>query len=450
MRVSGIERGCTGVISEGSATAPAPTVRVETVDLPLLDVAGRDYERDPYGVIASLRSRHWLARTPRGYTVLDYALARELKRSPDFVRIFDAVTAGESIYLHERAQRSISSENGERLILLRRLLVQALRPRNIANLQSAFEDIAQSLIDGFGSAAQAGPDGVRRGEVGVDLVGEFCDRYPGLVMGPVLGVPFADTVELDEWATTINELGNQSRYGERIEIIEHAWRRLEAYLELLIHKRRRHPREDIVSDLVRAADADSALGPDDLMIVTVALVSAAVDNLRGQLALLLEALVVYPEVWRRVRAGHEAVTAAVEEGLRYAAQGDDIQHRVVRDTELGGLRFAAGTLVSIHKKAVNRDPSFAPDPHSFSLDRGANQHLTFGVGLHACVGATLAREAMRAAVTALASRIDSWQLASPVRRRTPVASGGHAVKLPVRLRFAVGAVPAASSGQASG
>jgi len=437
-------------MTEGSVTALAPAVPVETVDLPLLDVASSDYERDPYGVIASLRSRHWLARTPRGYTVLDYALARELKRSADFVRIFDAVTADESVYLHERARRSISSENGERLVLLRRLLIQALRPRNIANLQPAFEDIAQSLIGGFGSAAQAGPDGVARDDVEVDLVGAFCDRYPGLVMGPVLGVPFADTVELDESATTINELGNQSRYGERIEVIEQAWRRLEAYLALLIQQRRRQPREDIVSDLVRAADADSALGPDDLMIVTVALVSAAVDNLRGQLALLLEALVAYPEVWRRVRADHEAVTAAVEEGLRYAAQGDDIQHRVVRDTELGGVRFAAGTLVSIHKKAVNRDPSFACDPHRFSLDRGANQHLTFGVGLHACVGATLAREAMRAAVTALASRIESWQLASPVQRRTPVASGGHAVELPVRLRFAVAAAPAASSGQASG
>ena len=64
----------------------------------------------------------------------------------------------------------------------------------------------------------------------------------------------------------------------------------------------------------------------------------------------------------------------VEEGLRYAAQGDDIQYRVVPDTDLGGVRFAAGTLVSIHKKAVNRDPSLAPDSHRFSLDRGANQH----------------------------------------------------------------------------
>jgi cytochrome P450 len=437
-------------MAEGSVTALSTAVPVESVDLPLLDVGGSDYEHDPYGVIANLRSRHWLARTPRGYTVLDYDLARELKRSRDFVRIFDAVSADESAYLYERARRSISSENGERLVLLRRLLVQALRPRNIANLQPAFEGIAQSLIDGFGPAAQAGPDGAWGDDLEVDLAGAFYDRYPGLVMGPILGVPFADTVELDEWATAINELGNQSRYGDRIEVIEHAWRRMEAYLELLLEQRRLQPREDIVSDLVRAAGADSAVAPDDLMIVTVALVSAAVDNLRGQLGLLLEALVARPEVWRRVRADPAAISAAVEEGLRYAAQGDDIQHRVARDAELGGVRFLAGTLVSIHKKAVNRDPSFAPDPDRFSLDRGANQHLTFGVGLHACVGATLAREAMRAALSALASRIESWEPAAPVQRRTPVASGGHAVELPVRLRFAVAAAPAPGRGRASG
>jgi cytochrome P450 len=437
-------------MAEASVTARSAAVPVETIELPLLDVGGSDYERDPYGVIESLRSQHRLARTPRGYTVLDYALARELKRSPDFVRIFDAVAADESVYLHERARRSISSENGERLVLLRRLLIQALRPRNIANLQPAFGEIAQSLIDGFGHPAQAGPSGAAGDEIEVDLVGAFCNRYPGLVMGPILGVPFADTIELDEWATTINELGNQSRYGERIQVIEQAWRRLEDYLDLLIQQRRRQPGEDIVSDLVRAADAESALDPDDLMIVTVALVSAAVDNLRGQLALLLEALAGYPDVWQRVRAEHDLIPAAVEEGLRYAAQGDDIQHRVERDTGLGGVRFTAGTLVSIHKKAVNRDPSFAPDPHRFSVERGANQHLTFGVGLHACVGATLAREAMRAAVTALATRVEGLRLAAPVKRRTPVAAGGHAVELPVWVRFAAAAGATASRGQASG
>jgi cytochrome P450 len=97
-----------------------------------------------------------------------------------------------------------------------------------------------------------------------------------------------------------------------------------------------------VTDLIRAADAETALGPDDLMIATVALVSAAVGNLRGQLTLLLEVLVTYPDVSQRVRADHEVVPPVVEEGLRYAAQGDDIQYRVVPDTDLGGVRFAAG------------------------------------------------------------------------------------------------------------
>jgi cytochrome P450 len=395
-----------------------------------LDVASEDYERDPYGVIAALRAQHWLARTPRGYTVLDYATARELKRNTDFVRIFDAVTAGESQYLHERAQRSISTENGPRLILLRRLLVQALRPRNIANLQPAFTSIAKALIDGF---ADVTPDA---GVVEIDLIADFCDRYPGLVMGPILGVPFADTYELDEWATTINELGNQSRYGNRITAIEAAWRELEEFLAELIAQRRTDPRDDIISDLIRGADAEPAIDADDLMIVTVALVSAAVDNLRGQLALTIEALLARPDIWRRIRSDNELISAAVEEGLRFAAQGDDIQHRVERTTELSSVRFPAGVLVSIHKKAVNRDPQFAEDPHRFSVDRQGNQHLTFGVGLHACVGAILAREAMTAALAALARRVEHFEPIEPVERRTPMASGGHAASLRARLTFA--------------
>ena len=102
------------------------------------------------------------------------------------------------------------------------------------------------------------------------------------------------------------------------------------------------------------------------------------------------------------------VQAVVEEGLRYSPAGDDIQHRVPETTVFHDVEFPEGTLVFINKKAVNHDPGAIVDPHSFRLDRGASSHLTFGFGLHSCVGATVARAAINEALLALGQRIDTW------------------------------------------
>jgi cytochrome P450 len=397
---------------------------VDEFDLPYLDNGSARYEADPYGVIEELRAKSWLVRSRYGYTVLTFAEAMEIKKSTNFVRIFDAVRPDESEYLFDKASRSVSAQSGPTLVRMRRALLRALRPRTVSQLRPQMGAIFNDLLDNLDLVSSP------------DIVRDAVERYPGLVMAPILGVPFAETRELDHWASTINILGNHPAYAARLGDVERAYRNMEAYLREVIAERRAHPSTDVLGELIAGADDDPEISDDELLMLAHAIVNASIDNVRSQLALTIEALVRHPAQWEALRAEPALLEAAVEEGLRYLPAGDDTQHRVPEAAVMRGLEFPAGVLVFINKKAVNRDPEAIDDPHEFRLDRGSSPHLTFGFGLHSCVGATLARAAISEAITALSQRVVSWQLVGEPDRG-PMASGGAPRTLP--LEFVLGA-----------
>ena len=398
-------------------------IAVEAAALPFLDVKGEEFQRDPYGLLDRLREQSWLVRSPLGYTVIGYPEAREIKRDPDVVRIFDAVDPASSPLLHQKAAENMSSQSGAQLIKLRKIIVQALRPRQVAVYREGMSAIAHMLLDRIADPRHA------------DLVADFAGPYPGLVMSPLMGVPFSDTVELDEWATTINEMGNHSQYDHRIPAIEAAWRAMEDYLAGLIVERRAHPHGDIISDLTEGADADPEMTEDDLLNLAMAVVNASIDNVRAQLASTIEALLLNPQQWAAFQADPSQAPAVVEEGLRYFPAGDDIQHRLLTAKNLHGIELPADTLLFVSKKGVNRDPRLVPDPHVFRIDRESTGHLTFGFGLHACVGAILARAAIGEALLALGERVQQWELTGPYGR-SGIESSARPLALPVHLDLA--------------
>jgi cytochrome P450 len=414
---------------------PSPPTKLEVVpvaeaDLPVLDNGSTAYEQDPYGVIEAIRSQSWLARSRYGYTVVSYPKAREIKKSTNFVRIFDAISPDESQYLYDKARQSVSAQSGPTLVHLRRLMLQALRPRMVESLQDEMGGIFNDLLDDL--SARESPD----------LIRDAVEPYPGLVMGPILGVPFAEAKELDRWASTINILGNHPAYATKLGAIEDAFRNMEDYLLGVIADRRRHPTDDILGDLVANGTADPDITDDQLLMLAHSIVNASIDNVRSELALTIEALVQNPQPWQALQATPALVPAAVEEGLRYSPAGDDIQHRAPEDTVFHDFFFPKGTLVFINKKAVNRDPDNVEDPHAFRLDRASSPHLTLGFGLHSCVGATLARAAISEAVLALSQRVEHWEPAGEPERG-PMASGGapHLLPLELSLRARTDAKP---------
>ena len=171
--------------------------------------------------------------------------------------------------LAKMAEESISSQHGPRLVQLRRLVLQAMRPHQVAARERDLSQIMHGLLDQV------------EGEGEPDLVAQVLEPYPGLIMG----VPFSEATQLDRWATVINELGNYSRYGLRVPAIEEAWLALESYMADQISRKRAEPTNDVLGDLVQVADADDGVDDHDLLGLAMAIVTASIDNVRSELAL---------------------------------------------------------------------------------------------------------------------------------------------------------------------
>lgn len=392
-------------------------------ELPVIDLVSAAYEADPYGAFRGARERSWLARVGSGYAVLVNADARAIMRHPDFRVSFAYVDPDISAYLHERAKSGLMAASAERHRRLRGVAVRALRPRVMDSMRSPMRAIIGELIDAV----------IDRGEC--DIVRDLTDPFPARVMMPVLGVPEQDVPRIDKWATDSVAIFDVSRLHAQAAQIEASGREFEAYTRELIEVRRADLGPDLISELIRVQEEGEKLSEEELVMLVMSLIPAALDTTRGQLGMTLESLVRAPRQWAMLAADPDLAPRAVEEGLRYAPAISGIMHEVVRDTEYNDVRFPAGTIVGVYPRAVNRDPAVFPDPDVFDMGRDSTAHYTFGFGPHACLGAQLARIEMTEVLAELARRIEGWTLAGEVTHQ-PMSSNGNRLSLPVTFTAA--------------
>jgi cytochrome P450 len=390
------------------------------MDLPVIDLLSAEYDADPYGAFRAARQHGWLARAGAGYAVLTNADARVIMRHPDFRVSFAYVDPSVSEYLHKRSESGLMAAGPERHRRLRGVAVRALRPRIMDSLRAPMRSIISSLLDAVESRGSC------------DIVKDLTDPYPAQVMMPILGVPSEDVPQIDKWATDSVAIFDVARLRSQAVQIEASGREFEAYTRSLIARRRGDLGPDLISELIRVqSEEGEKLSEDELLMLVMSLIPAALDTTRGQLGFTLESLVRSPSQWAALTADPSLAPRAVEEGLRYAPAISGIMHEVVRDTSHNGFSFPAGALVGVYPRSVNRDPAAFDDPDTFDISReSGGSHYTFGFGPHACLGAQLARIEMAEVLGVLARRIATWELAGEVTHM-PMSSNGNRTSLPV-------------------
>jgi len=389
--------------------------------LPVIDLLSPEYEADPYGVFRAARQHSWLARAGGGYAVLTNADAKVIMRHPDFRVSFAFVDPEISEYLHQRSKNGLMAADTDRHRRLRGVAVRALRPRIMDSLREPMREIITSLLDAV----------VSRGSC--DIVKDLTDPYPAQVMMPILGVPPGDVPQIDKWATDSVAIFDVARLRSQAAQIEASGREFEAYARDLIAAKRHNLGPDLISELIRVQQSEGEkLSESELLMLVISLIPAALDTTRGQLGFTLESLVRTPSQWAALVADPALAPRAVEEGLRYAPAISGIMHEVLRDTSYHGFNFAAGSLVGVYPRSVNRDPAAFPDPDTFDISREPGLHYTFGFGPHACLGAQLARIEMAEVLGVLARRIETWELAGEVTH-LPMSSNGNRTSLPVEF-----------------
>lgn len=297
-------------------------------------------------------------------------------------------------------QRSMLSEDPPDHTRLRSLVSQAFTPKRVQGLQSRIEEVTNHLIEQVA------------GQGGMDFVTAIAQPLPVIVIAELLGVPPEDRHEFQAWSNTVITGGDGARRtAERGKQSNAAILALDHYFRKLIEQRRREPRNDLISALIAARDVEERLNEEELLSTCRLLLIAGFETTVNLLSNGLLALLQHPEQRMLLQANPALVGSAVEEMLRYYSPVQRATYRGATETfMIGDKQIQPGEAVSAIIGAANRDPAVFPDPNRFDITRTPNPHLGFGLGIHFCLGAPLARLEGRVAFTTLLERLPGLQL----------------------------------------
>lgn len=377
------------------------TVDLDDLELPFVSTVGEDYLADPHGVWRRVRQDSWLARTELGVNVLPYEANYSMVRSRQLTTMGDTIMQLQGITdgpLYEFwTQGLIMTQDEAPHARLRKLVVRAFTPRAVDQLRPAMRDVAGRLIDDF-PAGRA------------DLVTQFTHQLPVEIMARLMGIPAGDIGQFGQWSTDLGLLFSFP-VTPHVEAIEAALEGLLAYAEGLIAQRRGTPGDDLISLLIQAEEDGDSLSTRELQWQVVNLTFAGHDTTRNQLAFILKMFAEHPEAWRELGRDPALAPTAVEEGLRLNPVIPATMRTTAEEVVHDDVRFPAGTFVILRADAANRDPAVFADPDRLDLRRAnAHQQLTFGGGVHHCLGAALARAEIQEALPLLARALPDLQL----------------------------------------
>jgi cytochrome P450 len=398
------------------------------LSLPLFDhtdpsLRGRRYRE----AMASVDSHDgWLCASPFGFLVLDH------EAGEFFLRTRQAVFPGLKIAelfeiadgpLHEEIVGNIINVNGEDHRRLRNLVNPALSPRAVARLRPAMREFAAGLLDALGEQA----------ELDCEFIADFAKPYPSLVIAALMGAPLTDAPRLHHWSNWIQRQFDAASLIAERALIEQAVAEFYVYEDALIARRRESPGDDLISALIAAETDGDRLGADELRNLVLNILVGGVDTSQSQLAHAVRLLALHPEQWQALRADPERLApAAVVEALRYEPITPFTARITLTEVEYRGVTFPAGSIVLVSAWHANREDA-ASDTFDITAARGEHRILTFGAGIHYCLGANLARAELQEALVLLAERYATIELAGEPEFGTP--SGIYGLeRLPLRLR----------------
>ncbi|KQZ75684.1 cytochrome P450 [Nocardioides sp. Root151] len=264
---------------------------------------------------------------------------------------------------------------------LRKISISHLRATKIREWQDVIDRSCALLLD---EAEEHGS---------FDLVDLVSARLPMLVLSQVMGVPERDAPKMVDWTNRLTSSDPDHAVAEGA--LAEAREEVMSYFDGLTEQRRAEPKNDLVSILANGKKDGVLLTREELAAYYIVLVAAGNETTRHTLSGGVLALHEHPGTWERVLADESLLNPMVEEMLRHVTAVAAMRRTALEDLTIGDKQIARGDKVVLWFNSANRDPEVFEDPHTFRLDRESNDHLTFGWGIHFCLGAHLARAEIR-------------------------------------------------------
>jgi cytochrome P450 len=403
-------------------TAPAS---VFDADLPTLEYDTEETAAEVYPRLQAAQRQAPVAIGPLGPEVLSYHMVRSVLRDtrfqipPGINLQAQGITSGP---LWDKVVNSLLCLEGAEHHRLRSLCSKAFTPRTVARLHDTMVDVMNELVDQVAYAGHC------------DVVADIARPYPVPIICALLGAPREDWQQFSLWADDIFKAFTfTADLGDVESVVMHAWRELDDYVDEMVARRRHSLTDDLLSDLIRAEDDGDRLDAAELRMLAGGLLLAGTDTTRNQVAASVHVLCEHPEQWQLLKGQPDLAMRAVEETMRHSPIASGTLRLVVEDAEVDGYVFPAGTMILMNTFAANRDPAVYDDPDRVDITReGAPPILTFGGGVHYCLGANLARREIAEALHVLARRLLHPRVAGPVPWKPMVSLSGPK-RLPIEF-----------------
>ena len=303
---------------------------------------------------------------------------------------------------------------------LRSLVHKAFTPRLVEQIRARTQAIADELLDRV----------VWTGEM--DLIKDFALPLPMTIITEMLGVPTKDHDKFHKWSQAVVSLTSPS---PTLRVLPSVWKFIR-YLRQFFKLRRRDPQDDLVSALIKAEEAGDKLNEDELLAMVFLLLIAGHETTVNLIANGTLALMENPNEMNKLLSEPSLMKPAVEELLRYTSPVFTTTERYAReDTTIHGVTIPRGEMTLGVIGSANRDETAFENPNELEITREPNRHLSFGQGIHFCLGAPLARMEAQIAFTTLLHRVPDLRLTMPthsLRWRPSIFLRGL-TSLPVRF-----------------
>lgn len=302
----------------------------------------------------------------------------------------------------------------------RRLVNKAFTLKRVEALEPWIASVANELLDEIGA-----------GEV--DVVHSYTIPLPVKVIARLLGIPGEDYPTFRRWSDTFISSLISTPVEERMKNTQE----MAAYFGQMAAARRAHGAEDLITALVKAEVEGESLEEWEILAFCILLLIAGNETTTNLMGNMLNILVDRPELWQKLRQDRSLVEIVIEETLRYESPVQQLSRVTTREVEVSGVKIPQGELVEIFFGAANRDPKEFPNPDEFRLDRDLRYHVAFGMGIHYCLGAPLARAEAKISLNAFLDRFPAIKRGNaPAVRQTasPIVFGFQQLPLVLDAR----------------
>ena len=367
-----------------------------------------EFYADPYPTYRALRQHEPVKRMPNG----SYFLTRydDLVSVYKSTKLFSsdkkqefAPKYGASL-LYEHHTTSLVFNDPPAHTRVRRLIMGALSPRAIAQMESDLIALIDRLLDVLAEKGRA------------ELIADFASAIPVQVIGNLLDVPSEEREPLRDWSLAILGALEPVIGAEAFARGNNAVRDFLAYLEILVERRRQqpgNPERDVLTRLIQGEDNGERLTSKELLHNCIFLLNAGHETTTNLIGNGLVALAENPAQKQRLIENPDLIKTAVEEILRFESSNQLGNRMTTEPVELGGITLAAGTPVTLCIGAGNRDELQFSDPENLDIGRTPNRHLAFGTGAHQCAGMALARLEGAIAISRFLARFPHYALNGP-------------------------------------